>query len=148
MIVEWVWAAYDLQVRLLTPWAELSRGTAPEKVWKLDYFGWNYFVGLWYAVKNLHLAVLLCFLGVWLAALAGVASTSLWTIQIQSTTPSTNLMLTSHLNPNSLFWEVNNTQSSDASYITPFLGHIVFDLARSPWCDIIGRTDEGVLRQP
>ncbi|KAJ6540542.1 hypothetical protein B0H19DRAFT_1313226 [Mycena capillaripes] len=45
MVVKWVWVAYDLQVKVLVPWAAMSRGFTPaHKGRLLDYVGANYFV--------------------------------------------------------------------------------------------------------
>ncbi|KAJ7133083.1 hypothetical protein C8R44DRAFT_730281 [Mycena epipterygia] len=42
MIVNWIWTAYDLQIKTLVPWAAISRrATLAEQSWLLDYIGVN-----------------------------------------------------------------------------------------------------------
>ncbi|KAJ6467122.1 hypothetical protein DFH09DRAFT_1483570 [Mycena vulgaris] len=59
MVVEWIWVAYDLRVKVLVPWASMSRGFTPaNQGWLLDYVGANYFLSVWTAIKYRHIVVL------------------------------------------------------------------------------------------
>ncbi|KAJ6606979.1 hypothetical protein B0H10DRAFT_2308671 [Mycena sp. CBHHK59/15] len=140
MVVEWVWVAYDLQVKVLVPWAAMSRGFTPaHKGWLLDYVGANYFLAIWNAVRYRHVVVLLAMLGLWSTAVAGVVTTSLFQIEeVVHTAPAT-FAQTTVLDSASTFGPSSLT---DQRYLTSYLGRQTLALARPRWT-----TDDGIVME-
>ncbi|KAJ6543047.1 hypothetical protein B0H19DRAFT_1172654 [Mycena capillaripes] len=133
MIVQWVWKAYDLQVKILVPWAAMSRGPVPAREsWLLDYIGGNSLVTLWTACRYGHIVVLLTTLGLWSTALAGIVTTSLFTIQDNVYTTSTTFNLTTTLD-RSLLTDFDPAILSDKNYLNSYLGRQLLNLSRSQW---------------
>ncbi|KAJ6626535.1 hypothetical protein B0H10DRAFT_1998722 [Mycena sp. CBHHK59/15] len=131
MVVEWIWVAYDLQVKVLVPWASMSHGPTPAaKGWLLDYIGTNYLVRIWTAIKYRHVVVLLTSVGLWATAIAGIATTSLFqSHDVSYTSPATLVRTTSLLDPAS----VGPSIFADKSYISYYLGRQVLSLSRPRW---------------
>ncbi|KAJ6546639.1 hypothetical protein DFH09DRAFT_1367184 [Mycena vulgaris] len=130
MVVEWIWVAYDLQVKVLVPWASMSRGFTPAKQgWLLDYVGANYFLSVWTAIKYRHIVVLVAKLGLWSTAIAGIVTTSLFQIQDVSHTSPSAFARTTTLDPSSFAPSV----LADTEYLNSFLGRQVLSLSPPRW---------------
>ncbi|KAJ7795883.1 hypothetical protein B0H14DRAFT_95785 [Mycena olivaceomarginata] len=130
MVVEWIWMAYDLQVKVLVPWASMSRRFTPAKEgWLLDYVGANYFISLWTAFKYRHIVILLATLGLWSTAIAGIVTTSLFQVQDVSHTFSKALTRTTTLDG----FSFDPSVLADKGYLNSFLGRQVLSLARPRW---------------
>jgi hypothetical protein len=130
MVVEWIWMAYDLQVKALVPWASMSRGfTSASEGWLLDYVGSNYFICLWTAIKYRHIVVLLVTLGIWCTAIAGIVTTSLFQLQSISHTVPRTLTRTTALDYSSF----GLATLTDTTYLDSFLGRQTLGLSPSRW---------------
>jgi hypothetical protein len=134
MIVHWIWATYDLQIKVLMPWSAMSVGFSPaQESWLLDYIGGNYFVGLWSAIRLRHFVVLLATLGLWTTALAGIVTTSLFQIQDLTSTLPADFTRTAILSPSSLA-SFSPSVLADKSYVNAYLGRqVLHTLPRPPW---------------
>ncbi|KAF7372630.1 TLDc domain-containing protein [Mycena venus] len=135
MVVEWIWAAYDLQVKVLVPWAAMSRGFTPaHESWLLDYVSSNYFLNIWNAVRYRHVVVLLTTLGLWTTAIAGVVTTSLFQLEdMLHTSPAmftrmTELDYSLSADPSVLLNLMSNKE-----YLNSYLGREVLSLSRPRW---------------
>ncbi|KAJ7665602.1 hypothetical protein B0H17DRAFT_1184527 [Mycena rosella] len=130
MVVEWIWGVYDLQVKVLVPWASMSRGFTPaSRGWLLDYVGGNYFLSIWTAIRFRHIVVLLAKLGLWSTAIAGIVTTSLFQLQDVSHTSPTTFTRTTTLDPSAF----TPSLLSDRSYLNSFLGRRVLSLSPARW---------------
>ncbi|KAJ6568118.1 hypothetical protein B0H10DRAFT_2109910 [Mycena sp. CBHHK59/15] len=130
MVVEWVWSAYDLQVKILVPWAAMSRDFAPaHKGWLLDYIGSNYFTNLWSAVKYGHIVILLTTLGLWSTAIAGIVTASLFRMENLPRTTAADFLRTTMLDS----FNFNTSAAADASYVNSYLGRQLLSLSRPRW---------------
>ncbi|KAJ7112086.1 hypothetical protein C8R44DRAFT_882494 [Mycena epipterygia] len=133
MIVQWIWTAYDLQVKILIPWAAMSCGPTPaQQGWLLDYIGNNVLVGVWTAFKYRHTVVLLTTLGLWSTALAGIVTTSLFKIQDNPHTSAANFNLSTTLD-RSLLTAFDPAILADKNYLNSYLGRQVLNLSRPQW---------------
>ncbi|KAJ6601512.1 hypothetical protein B0H10DRAFT_2230542 [Mycena sp. CBHHK59/15] len=133
MVVEWVWGAYDLQVKVLVPWASMSRGFTPaHKGWLLDYIGANYFLSIWNAIRYRHVVVLLTTLGLWSTAITGVVTTSLFQIEDVAHTAPASFMRTTVLDPASTT-AFSPSVLADKAYLSSYLGRQTLSLARPRW---------------
>ncbi|CAK5268055.1 unnamed protein product [Mycena citricolor] len=131
MVIEFMWIAYDLQVKILVPWAELSRGFTPaHRGWSLDYLGANMLANLWHAAKYRHATVLLTTLGLWSTAVAGVVTASLFRVQTIAYTAPSTLNRTTALMPPTVF---DPGALADKGYTTSYLGRQVLGLPRPRW---------------
>src|ERR1700761_8291968 len=125
MVVEWIWATYDLQIKFLMPWAVMSRGfTSAERGWLLDYIGANYFEAIFTAVRYRHFVVLLATAGLWATAVASVVTTSLFQVQGVSRTFPRRLARVTAINTSA----VDPAALADAGYTTSYLGRQVLSL--------------------
>ncbi|KAJ7683079.1 hypothetical protein B0H17DRAFT_1205323 [Mycena rosella] len=133
LVVEWIVSAYDLQVKILIPWAAMSRGPTPAKQgWLLDYIGVNQLVSVSTAFKYRHTVVLLTTLGLWSTALASIAATSLFNIQDSVQTSGAHLTLATALD-RSLLTDFDPAILADKGYLNSFLGRQLFNLSRPQW---------------
>ncbi|KAJ6595192.1 hypothetical protein DFH09DRAFT_1305869 [Mycena vulgaris] len=133
MVVQWIWTAYDLQVKILVPWAALSRGPTPaEQGWLLDYIGVNALVGMLIAFKYRHVVVLLTTLGLWTMAIAGIVATSLFKIEDIAHTSTANFKLTTSLD-RSLLTNFDPAILADKNYLNSYLGRQLLGLSRPHW---------------
>ncbi|KAJ7620921.1 hypothetical protein B0H17DRAFT_1151880 [Mycena rosella] len=133
LVVEWIVSAYDLQVKILIPWAAMSRGPTPAKQgWLLDYIGVNQLVSVLTAFKYRHTVVLLTTLGLWSTALASIAATSLFNIQDSVQTSGAHLTLATALD-RSLLTDFDPAILADKGYLNSFLGRQLFNLSRPQW---------------
>lgn len=130
MAIGWIWDAYDLQIRALTPWAALNNTPTPATdAFLLDYIGASYFSGMWCALRHRHLLVLLGYFGFWMAGIAGIVSTSLWIVQENLHTSPTSLIRTSTLNTSAF----NPSFSPTYDYMVSYIGRQAFGTSRPRW---------------
>ncbi|KAJ6540342.1 hypothetical protein B0H19DRAFT_1381528 [Mycena capillaripes] len=130
MLVEWIWVAYDLQVKVLVPWASMSHEFTPaRKGWLLDYVGANYFLSIWTAIKYRHFVILLATLGLWSTAVAGIVTTSLFQVQDVSHTSPRALTRTTMMDSSSFTVDA----LADKGYLNSYLGRQVLTLSRPRW---------------
>ncbi|KAJ7063804.1 hypothetical protein C8F01DRAFT_1229445 [Mycena amicta] len=144
-----LWQAYDLQTKLLLPWAILSRGFSPaENAWLLDYTSANVFQILFMALKfrGRHLVVLLTTLGVWATALAGIVTTSLFQVQDLQHTFATRLARTTALNTS--VQALDAASLADSGYTVSYLGRQVMGVARNRWVTTDNIVMESFANQP
>ncbi|KAJ7716309.1 hypothetical protein B0H16DRAFT_1890221 [Mycena metata] len=133
MVVHWIWTAYDLQVKILVPWAEMSRGPTPAaRGWLLDYVGMNPIVALQTAVRYRHIVVLITTLGLWTTGLAGIVATSLFQIEDNVRTSSADFNLATSLN-RSLVTDFDPTVLVNKQYLSSYLGRQLLNLSRPVW---------------
>jgi hypothetical protein len=133
MIVHWIWTAYDLQVKTLIPWAEMSCGPTPAaRGWLLDYMSMNPIVALQTAVRYRHIVVLITTLGLWTTGLAGIVATSLFQIEDNVRTSSANFNLATSLN-RSLVTNFDPTVLINKQYLSSYLGRQLLNLSRPVW---------------
>jgi hypothetical protein len=139
MVVGWVWETYDLWVRVLVPWGVLrASGAGEERAgdgWLLDYRSSNYFTAFYSAFKRRHYVIPLTYLGFWMAAIAGIVSTSLWALQdtLHTATPPAPLVRTSVMDPR-VFNSGNFT--GDKGYLNAYVGRQVYNLSRPRWITV------------
>jgi hypothetical protein len=133
MIVHWIWTAYDLQIKILVPWAAMSRGPAPaEQSWLLNYVAVNPAVAVWTAFKYRHIVVLLATLGLWMTALAGIVTTSLFQLQDNVHTTAADFHLTTSLD-RSLLTHFDSAILGAKQYMSSYFGRQVLNLSRPYW---------------
>ncbi|KAJ7913023.1 hypothetical protein B0H13DRAFT_2659817 [Mycena leptocephala] len=133
MVVRWIWTAYDLQVKMLVPWAEMSRGPTPAaRGWLLDYVGMHPIAALQSAVRYRHIVVLITTLGLWTTGLAGIVATSLFQIEDNVRTSSANFNLATSLN-RSLVTNFEPTVLVNKQYLSSYLGRQLLNLSQPVW---------------
>ncbi|KAF8185297.1 hypothetical protein K438DRAFT_1974009 [Mycena galopus ATCC 62051] len=133
MVIHWIWTAYDLQIKILVPWAAMLQGPTPaEQSWLLDYLGVNPIVGLWTALRYRHVVVLLTTIGLWMTALAGIVTTSLFELQENVHSTPAEFALTTVLN-RSLLTDFEPSILGARQYVSSYLGRQVLNLSRPYW---------------
>lgn len=133
MVVRWIWTAYDLQVKMLVPWAEMSRGPTPAaRGWLLDYVGMHPIAALQSAVRYRHIVVLITTLGLWTTGLAGIVATSLFQIEDNVRTSSANFNLATSLN-RSLVTNFEPAVLINKQYLSSYLGRQLLNLSQPVW---------------
>jgi hypothetical protein len=138
LAIGWIWDSYDLQIRVLTPWAVLNNNPTPaQDGLLLDYIGAGYFGGMWSAVRRRHYWVLLGYFGFWMAGIAGIVSTSLWAIEESLLISATPVIRTSTLDT-SMFL---SNSAPDYDYVLAYIGRQAYGIPRPRW----STTDDIVL---
>jgi hypothetical protein len=133
MVVRWIWTAYDLQVKMLVPWAEMSRGPTPAaRGWLLDYVGMHPIAALQSAVRYRHIVVLITTLSLWTTGLAGIVATSLFQIEDNVRTSSANFNLATSLN-RSLVTNFEPAVLVNKQYLSSYLGRQLLNLSQPVW---------------
>ncbi|KAJ7614948.1 hypothetical protein FB45DRAFT_1064567 [Roridomyces roridus] len=133
MVVQWVWTAYDLQVKILIPWAAMSRERTPaSNGWLLHYIGSDVVTGVLTALKLRHTSVLLTTLGLWSVSLASIVTTSLFHIETNVNVASTVLRQTTALD-RGLVTQFDPAILADKHYLDVYLGRQSLNLSRSQW---------------
>ncbi|KAJ7181339.1 hypothetical protein C8R43DRAFT_1116720 [Mycena crocata] len=133
MVVQWIWTAYDIQIKILVPWAAMSRGPVPAaEGWLLDYVGANPFVTLWTAFKYRHVVVLFTTVGLWVTALAGIVATSLFQLEDTLHTTAVDFNLATGLY-RSLLTDFDPAILDAKQYVSSYLGRQILNLSRPQW---------------
>ncbi|KAJ7820216.1 hypothetical protein B0H14DRAFT_2600081 [Mycena olivaceomarginata] len=122
MIVNWICTAYDLQIKILVPWAAMSRGPGPELAPRLYRR----------QPPSSHIVVLLTTLGLWMTVLAGIVTTSLFQRQENVQMTAADFNLTMSLN-RSLLTDFHPSILVAKQYVSSYLGRQVVNLSRSYW---------------